>query len=286
MFKENKWLRTDNLISDELSIFEVGYEDVRTRAPYQYEQLDYYLIHFIVHGEGLFSIENETHQLGRGDGFVIPPYTNNNYYPLAGNPWSYRWIGVRGTAAKKIFKNIGLGSGTYVYHHDDVHQLDQLFADVFDFFANDHLYGSLGKFYEIVSLLTDDYHQRSRVETTPEQQYMIEAVKIIQSQYTDPNLQIGQIAEIIKIERSYLYKIFMRHLAISPKTYLLQYRINQSTQLLLSSNLSIAEIATQTGFSNYSQFSKSFSKYRHISPTAFRKQFISDEIVPFKTWIN
>jgi len=285
MFKENKWLRTDKVISEELSIFEVGYEDVHPRAPYQYDQLDYYLIHFIVQGEGLFFINDELHQLSRGDGFMIPPHTDNNYYPLVGNPWSYRWIGVRGSAADKIFKAAGLGTGNFVYHHENIRQLDQLFAGVYDYFANDHLYGALGRFYEIINLLGIDHDQRNRLDVNCYQQYVLDATAIMHQHYQESDLRVSDIATTVQVERTYLYKLFMHYLGISPKDYLIQYRLNQATHLLRHSSLSIAQIANQTGFSDYSQFSKMFSKYRHVSPSEFRKQFDTEQLAP-QNWLS
>lgn len=285
MFKENKWLRTEKQISDELSIFEVGYEDVHPRSPYQYEQLDYYLIHFIVQGEGLFFINDELHQLSPGDGFMIPPLTDNNYYPLVGNPWSYRWIGVRGTAADKVFEAAGLGTDTFVYHHDDIQQFDHLFADVYTYFSNDHPYGALGRFYEIINLLETDKNQRNRLEVNCYQQYVLDATAIMHQHYQESDLHVNDIATTIQVERTYLYKLFRHYLGISPKEYLIQYRLNQATHLLRQTDLTIAQIAGQTGFSDYSQFSKIFSKYRHTSPSEFRKHLDTAQLDPQK-WLT
>ncbi|MEY4716978.1 AraC family transcriptional regulator [Lacticaseibacillus paracasei] len=282
MFKENKWLRTDQFVSSELSVFEVGYEDVHPRAPYQYEQLDYYLLHFIVQGEGLFFINNEIHQLSRGQGFLIPPYTDNNYYPLVGNPWSYRWIGVRGSGSKAIFEKAGLGKTNFIYQHEDIRQMDQLFAAAYDYFSRDHLYGALGKFYEIVSALIDDYQQETRLGLSPNQQYVIDAVEILKSEYTNSTLRIDTVAERVKVERTYLYRIFMRYLGVSPKSYLIQLRINQAIELLRNTNDAIGDIAIKVGFSSYVQFAKAFQKARQMSPSAFRKAISNGELSPRK----
>lgn len=282
MFKENKWLRTDQFVSSELSVFEVGYEDVHPRAPYQYEQLDYYLLHFIVQGEGLFFINNEIHQLSRGQGFLIPPYTDNNYYPLVGNPWSYRWIGVRGSGSKAIFEKAGLGKTNFIYQHEDIRQMDQLFAAAYDYFSRDHLYGALGKFYEVVSALVDDYQQETRLGLSPNQQYVIDAVEILKTEYTDSTLRIDTVAERVKVERTYLYRIFMRYLGVSPKSYLIQLRINQAIELLRNTNDAIGDIAIKVGFSSYVQFAKAFQKARQMSPSTFRKAISNGELSPRK----
>lgn len=285
MFKENNWLRTDHLVSPELSVFEVGYEDVVPRSPYKYEQLDYWLIHYVVAGEGLFFINDEVHSLVAGDGFVIPPFTDNNYYPLVGNPWSYRWIGVRGSGCEAAFAAAGFGPHRHTYHHPDIKPLATLFAQSYAAFEADQLYGALGSFYQVISLLQHDWQERNRLETTAEQRLVYAAVDYIQANYVDPELRITAVADAVQIQRSYLYKLFMKTLAIGPKEYLMQYRLNQATHLLRHSELSIAGVAGQCGFTGYSQFSKAFSKFRHVSPSAFRKRY-ADTMAPIRTGWN
>lgn len=284
MFKENNWLRTEKIISSEASIFEVGYEDVSPRSPYQYEQLDYWLIHFIVGGEGLFFINNEVHQLGRGDGFVIPPHTDNNYYPLVGNPWSYRWIGVRGTACEQIFRTAGFHHQHFTYHQEDIITLDKLFAQCYDDFESDHLYGAMGDFYQVINTLQYTHEEHVRREITGDQRIVREATDYIRANYRNPSLRISQVAEKVQVERSYLYKLFMQNLTLSPKAYLIQHRINAAANLLIHSQLSISEIAIQSGFTNYNQFSKTFSQYREVTPRAFRKRYASEMNPLHHTW--
>lgn len=284
MFKENNWLRTDHLVSPELSVFEVGYEDVVPRNPYKYEQLDYWLIHYIVAGEGLFFINDEVHSLKAGDGFVIPAFTDNNYYPLAGNPWSYRWIGVRGTGCEVVFAAAGFDPHRHTFHHPDIKSLSALFANSYAMFESNQLYGALGSFYQVISLLQHDYLAYGRLEATAEQQLVYRAVDYIEANYANPDLRIAAVADQVQVERSYLYKLFMKTLAIGPKDYLLQYRLNQATHLLRHSELTIAGVAARCGFTGYSQFSKAFSKVRHVSPSAFRKHY-ADSMEPIrKDW--
>lgn len=46
--------------SGELYIYECGYEYCSPREPYLYEQIDYYLLHYILEGEGLFFYERQS----------------------------------------------------------------------------------------------------------------------------------------------------------------------------------------------------------------------------------
>lgn len=285
MLKSSNWLRTSNFPSEELSIFEVGYEDVKPREPYEYDQLDYYLIHFIFHGRGIFTINNETYQLGAGDGFFIPPHTKNNYFPLASDPWSYRWIGVKGSKAAQLFEKAGLGKHSYVYHPQDSNSLIQRFAKCYDYFYKEELLGAIGVFYEIINQLSIDFNNNSFKKMAVTEHYVTDAVDFIKKNYSDPGLTIENVADYLQVDRTYLSRLFTKYIAISPKQYLIQFRLANATSLLIHTNMSITEIGMKSGFSNYSAFSKTFSKYRHISPSVYRKEFINGHFSPREKWL-
>jgi AraC-like DNA-binding protein len=52
----------------------------------------------------------------------------------------------------------------------------------------------------------------------------------------------------------------------------MQYRLKQSCQLLLTSELPIGEIAAQTGYDNPLNFSRSFKNAYGISPSEYRQK--------------
>lgn len=273
MFNSVGTFQTEIRLSDELTIFECGFEDVLPREPYQYEQIDYYLIHFILEGEGLFFINDEVHRLGKGEGFVIPPNTDNNYYPLSGNPWSYRWIGVKGTKCEELFQQCGLLNDSYIYQYQNQVVMDTHFKEVFDHCQNNQLYGALGKVYSLLNLLMVEHKMQIRLATSEGEKYVLAAMDIIKVQFSDPRLKIDQIANEVKVERTYLFKLFKQYITVSPQQYLIQFRLNKASELLRKTNYPIEEIAFLVGFSNASHFSKIFSKHKCLSPKKFRQQF-------------
>ena len=105
--------------------------------------------------------------------------------------------------------------------------------------------------WEIVSALVDDYQQETRLGVLPNQQYALEAVEILKREYADSTLRIDDVAERVKVERTYLYRIFMRNLGVSPKSYLMQLRINQAIELLRNTNDAIGDIAIKVGFTSW-----------------------------------
>lgn len=83
---------------------------------------------------------------------------------------------------------------------------------------------------------------------------------------------ITDIADAIKINRSYLSRLFRRDVGISPKKFLLRLRINEACQLLQTTQLSINQISEKVGFSNPSVFGHSLTELIHETPSAYRKR--------------
>ncbi|WP_182199918.1 AraC family transcriptional regulator [Paraliobacillus salinarum] len=271
--------QTEEALNQEFYVYECGYEDVKPRDPYQYEPIDYYLIHYIEEGEGLFFINDEVHHLGEKEGFIIPPNTKNNYYPLVGNPWSYRWIGFKGTRCQELFqkcgflKNSNTGTGNYIYRFDDIEKLSTIFKNVYEYSDNQMPYAALGESYHLINVLIEQHEADLRYKVTNAENYIQQAIDITIKRFNDPNFSIEVLTSELQIERSYLFRLFKKYLNISPKNYLIQARIKKSTELLRRSSSSVEEIAYLVGFNNPSHFSRQFSKYKGISPSKYRSQF-------------
>lgn len=273
LFQSVGTFQTDIEPSKELYIYECGFEDVKPREPYQYEQIDYYLIHYILAGEGLFFINEEVHHLKAGDGFVIPPHTDNNYYPLVGNPWSYRWIGFKGNHANTFLEKCGFSEGNYIYHYDNIEEMNQLFSNVYTHCQNNLLYAAIGDLYHVLSALIVQNEENRRCKTNEKEKLISEALDMIHNQYNKSSLTVSFIAATLKIERTYLFKLFKEYVTVSPQQYLIQYRLNKATELLRKTSYSVEDIAYLVGFNSLSHFSNSFSSHKKMSPQKYRSQF-------------
>ena len=81
----------------------------------------------------------------------------------------------------------------------------------------------------------------------------------------------GQIAEYFYLSPSYLSKVFRRETGESLINYIQDTRIELAKELLLYSDYTISDIAIQTGYPNFSHFSKQFRKFVGCTPNEFRK---------------
>jgi transcriptional regulator GlxA family with amidase domain len=66
--------------------------------------------------------------------------------------------------------------------------------------------------------------------------------------------------------------MFKKSCNTSPIRYLLEYRIAMAKQLLISTQLTLTEVAEKTGFRDTNYFIKQFGTIAGISPMKFRIQ--------------
>ena len=88
------------------------------------------------------------------------------------------------------------------------------------------------------------------------------------------DISIAQMAEENNIDRTYIFKLFKKYQHTSPSQYLLEYRLDKACMLLMKTSLSITDISFAVGFQNAPYFSRQFVRYKGMTPSAYRKQFL------------
>ena len=83
-------------------------------------------------------------------------------------------------------------------------------------------------------------------------------------------LTMRDVAAHCGVRADSLCRAFRRHLATSPRGYLLELRLRQARSLLLA-GLSVTEVAEQTGFGSVHYFSRAFKRAEGHSPTDWRR---------------
>ena len=80
------------------------------------------------------------------------------------------------------------------------------------------------------------------------------------------------MAEKLCVSESTLQRIFRARTGFSPHDYLMKLRLKKAATLLLESELSVGEVAAETGFADSNYFCRRFRNYAGASPLEFRKR--------------
>jgi AraC family transcriptional regulator len=84
------------------------------------------------------------------------------------------------------------------------------------------------------------------------------------------DLSLVQIAGVINISPTYFASLFKRATGISPRQYVIRQRVERAKLLLLKTDLMIADIAQQVGFSSHSHLTQHFKRLTSMTPKQVR----------------
>lgn len=90
------------------------------------------------------------------------------------------------------------------------------------------------------------------------------------NEHLEESISIRQIASACYFSESHFMKFFKTHMGISYIHYLNDVRLAPARNLLVSTNLSILEIAQKSGFENASYFNRKFKDKYGITPRQAR----------------
>ena len=88
--------------------------------------------------------------------------------------------------------------------------------------------------------------------------------------HLDRDLSLVQIAGVINISPTYFASLFKSATGISPHQYVIRQRVERAKLLLLKTDLMIADIALQVGFSSQSHLTQQFKRLTGMTPKRAR----------------
>jgi AraC-like DNA-binding protein len=104
---------------------------------------------------------------------------------------------------------------------------------------------------------------------TPSEEYFLNTImNFIESKWTDEQVSVDDF-NLLGFSKSQLYRKITELTGKSPSSFLKEYRLKKSLQLLRKNDPNVSEISTMVGFNSPSYFSKCFKKKYLISPSDY-----------------
>lgn len=106
-----------------------------------------------------------------------------------------------------------------------------------------------------------------------------EAMTLIEENIEEP-LTVPQIADLLDVSQRQLERQFKKHVGCTVVQFGLLQRLQNARLLLISTELSVREIATASGFNTLSHFAYSFGKFFGRRPSDYREAWPANEPAP------
>jgi AraC family transcriptional regulator len=82
---------------------------------------------------------------------------------------------------------------------------------------------------------------------------------------------VSELASLLHVSRFHFIRAFKKTVGMPPHRFMLHRRVERARELLANNDLSVGEIAAQTGFNGAAQLTRAFRQIAGTTPTAFRR---------------
>lgn len=251
-----------------LTVYRTGRQQCGAGSSRGEEIRSFYLIHYVIHGCGTYTLNGLSYPVRTGDAFLIYPNMPINYIADKQDPWEFCWVGFNGADAGILMNATRFSPQNPVISLPD--QMLKLLLDIYDVRGNlpHHIIGMTAKLYALMAFLIEDGTGTLIKRSHSGTEHLQRACDYIAAHYTT-QLSVESLADHLGVCRSQLYRIFKQHTGVSPQHYILDFRIHQACNLMAKQSLSIKEIAYSVGFEDPLYFSSAFKASMGKTPTQY-----------------
>ncbi|MFH1762065.1 MAG: helix-turn-helix transcriptional regulator [bacterium] len=158
--------------------------------------------------------------------------------------------------------------------------VEVLNPDCIKFLQNNNRKGEIAVFITIMFLLVliiaifiirALFFKKAPRELTRQGEIINDAIKYIENNFRNYNLNRAGVASKLNISEGYLGQLFRKEKRINFTDFLNQFRINKSKELLKTGTMKITDIALEVGYRSLDNYLAAFKKFERITPTQYRQ---------------
>lgn len=222
---------------------------------------EFFSLSHLLDGRGKFWCEKGTEQeMAPGTAAIVTPGTINRYGGWGDEPYIEDFVCFAGPVADG-WKRAGLISDGFVNFG-----LERRLLPVIELARDPSNDAQVGAAMQLQNILLDIYlRRRNENQLDAVEQVIIEMKKHPETWWT-----VDELARQCNWSVSQFRRNFMRHTGMLPKEYIEETKLRRSAELLISSNLTVREIALRFGYRDPFHFSRRFKHRFGVSPESYR----------------
>lgn len=229
-----------------------------------------FLITFTYEGEGYLEYDSQKIILRKGDGFFID-CRQPHFYKTNGKNWLHFDLHINGYFVQKVFERLkehrqyGFSQpleGNFQRQLENLVETYNTVQPCRELLISNQLDSLL------TLLLTESENYQKEILNFPENlRYLI---RYINSNYMK-DLSLDYLSAFSGISKSHLIRLFHTYLHCPPKEYIIQIRLDNAKQLLISTTLPANKIGIMVGIENENYFRHLFKNRFGLTPKEYRK---------------
>ena len=115
-------------------------------------------------------------------------------------------------------------------------------------------------------------------ESEKQEERVITGITRYLQEHLAEEVSLTVLSEEFHLNPQYISQLFKNEIGVGFLSYLTNIRMEKAKKLLVSTSISVAEIAGQVGYGDYRIFTKAFKKAEGITPSQYRREFLNNDI--------
>lgn len=246
-----------------------------------HQHINFLEILFISEGFNSCYINNQSYRIKRGDLAIINSDILHNVLEQSTDKISGYILGIDNLKLKNTLPNklINKQQSPIIHTAKFLPQINNYFSIFDDFLTlqqNTTNYSSVCLDYLLQSLLVTIYEIISSQTIVKEQNqdyHLGERIKEYIDTHFLEDITLKSLSKALNISEYYLSRTCKKFLGYSPVQYITKQRLKEAQNLLLTTDLTITEIAFHCGYNNSNYFQSVFSNNIGMTPGKYRKSW-------------
>ncbi len=273
--EKSLWLRTtptEFALKQPFCCTEAGIFYAREHFDTVRDTKDSCLLFLTLAGCGIISQNGTTVRLTPGKALFMNCRSPQSYQtdPETGI-WTHYWIHMDGNGVQALQELLLSENRIRAFDADE--SLIPLFDKVLKNMENQSAYTVMSVSLTIHRILTE-LITHNTVAISANQRAVRRTADWLAAHYNEP-MDLDVLLEKANMSRSYYMRQFRQYIGTTPYNYVLSLRITKAKELLELTDMTVHEIAMETGFSDDASFSTRFSAMAGISPLKYRRTAIT-----------
>ena len=235
--------------------------------------LDEYQFVFILSGKGVMETKKSQYRIRPGTIMIIRPGEYHRYKPDLRDGWHEYFIGFSGILVNHFYLQNQVFINEDIIVTSTVQPIASIFDEIFQ-----QVHKELPGFQQIISglilqlfgqLIADkmnvDFSGKPIADS-------IQKARIYIRGHVEEHIDLKALAHQYHISYASFRKQFKKYTGMAPRQYHMELKIRRAKELLLTTDLTISEIADQLQFESVHYFSRYFRKKTDLSPSSFKRQ--------------
>lgn len=233
-----------------------------------YMKRDYYSPLLVVYvRQGRFRVEYRGECQFATPGDVVFIDCRDPHYYHAENGLEFLYMHFDGSNSHELGQHIMQSHGWLIRSEVNV-EIGRLLFDMVDLYEKNGVESGMERSFRIYRLLEllARTGERERGASGP----VHEAITYIRENY-DKEISLATLAGLVNLSVYHFSRLFKEQTGFAPMEYAINTRIEQGKRLLVLTNQSVYEIASEVGYGTSGSFINQFTRRVGVSPNQYRK---------------